>query len=185
VAPRRRLGNGISIAAHNSSPSDRSRRRYVHRILFSHHRISTFQYRLSGLDCRTQKLMLARRAISRLPVFVRSFSKYPTFPLLRSCNLERSLAYQQVRGINSKPNSTSSNLLASRIPTLPPVKKSAITAAAMSTSSASSSNGEVDLGNYEVLSEFSLEYAPVTVTKYRSKKTGFQVVVGNHKGELQ
>jgi hypothetical protein len=43
---------------------------------------------------------------------------------------------------------------------------------------------KVDLGNYEVLTEFSLEYAPVTVTKYRSKKTGFQVVVGNHKGEF-
>lgn len=47
----------------------------------------------------------------------------------------------------------------------------------------SNSSDRVDLGNYEVLSEFSLEYAPVTVTKYRSKKTGFQVVVGNHKGE--
>lgn len=43
---------------------------------------------------------------------------------------------------------------------------------------------KVDLGDYEVLTEFSLEYAPVTVTKYRSKKTGFQVVVGNHKGEF-
>jgi hypothetical protein len=151
----------------------------------AHRRISPFQYCRLGLDHRTQKPMLARRAISRSPVFARSFSKNPAFPLLRSCNLERSLAHQQTRGINSKPNSTSSNLLSSRISTLPPVKKSATTAAAMSTSSASSSNGEVDLGNYEVLSEFSLEYAPVTVTKYRSKKTGFQVVVGNHKGEPQ
>ncbi|KAJ9111193.1 hypothetical protein QFC20_002687 [Naganishia adeliensis] len=43
---------------------------------------------------------------------------------------------------------------------------------------------KVDLGDYEVLTEFSLEYAPVTVTKYRSKKTGFQVVVGNHKAPI-
>lgn len=46
-----------------------------------------------------------------------------------------------------------------------------------------STDQKVDLGNYEVLTEFSLDYAPVTVTKYRSKKTGFQVVVGNHKGK--
>ncbi|KAJ9101136.1 hypothetical protein QFC21_003354 [Naganishia friedmannii] len=47
-----------------------------------------------------------------------------------------------------------------------------------------STEQKVDLGNYEVLTEFSLDYAPVTVTKYRSKKTGFQVVVGNHKSPI-
>lgn len=46
-----------------------------------------------------------------------------------------------------------------------------------------SSAPEVDLGNYEVLADFALEYAPVQVTKYRSKKTGLQAVVGNHKGK--
>jgi hypothetical protein len=52
-----------------------------------------------------------------------------------------------------------------------------------STIMSASSTPDVDLGNYEILSDFALEYAPVTVTKYRSKKTGFQVVVGNHKGK--
>lgn len=49
------------------------------------------------------------------------------------------------------------------------------------TATASPSGG--DLGAYELLTEFKLDYAPVTVSKYRSKKTGFQVVVGDHKCE--
>ncbi len=39
------------------------------------------------------------------------------------------------------------------------------------------------LGNYELLTEFKLDYAPVVVSKLRSKKTGFSVVVGNNKSE--
>jgi Zn-dependent M16 (insulinase) family peptidase len=42
----------------------------------------------------------------------------------------------------------------------------------------------VDLGNYERLTEFKLAYAPVTVAKYRSKKTGFSVVVANNKAPI-
>lgn len=42
----------------------------------------------------------------------------------------------------------------------------------------------INLGNYELLTEFKLDYAPVTITKYRSKKTGFSVVVGDHKSPI-
>ncbi len=38
-----------------------------------------------------------------------------------------------------------------------------------------------ELGNYEVLADFHLDYAPVNVLKIRSKKTGFSVVVGQAK----
>ena len=126
--------------------------------------------------------MLARRAILRSPVFARSFSKSPAFPLLRSPTFERCLAFNQARAVSNTSVPFSSTRLSSRISSLPPIKKFITTSAAMSADSVNTSGG-VDLGNYEVLSEFSLEYAPVTVTKYRSKKTGFQVVVGNHKGE--
>lgn len=47
-----------------------------------------------------------------------------------------------------------------------------------------SSTANVDLGNYEQLTEFKLAYAPVTVAKYRSKKTGFSVVVANNKAPI-
>lgn len=39
-----------------------------------------------------------------------------------------------------------------------------------------------EFGNYEVLTDFELAFAPVRVTKFRSKKTGLQVVLGHHKG---
>jgi hypothetical protein len=39
-----------------------------------------------------------------------------------------------------------------------------------------------DFGNFELLTSFDLEYAPVKVSKWRSKRTGLTVVVGGHKG---
>jgi hypothetical protein len=39
-----------------------------------------------------------------------------------------------------------------------------------------------DYGNFELLTSFDLEYAPVKVSKWRSKRTGLSVVVGGHKG---
>ena len=183
-----RLRNGHLDHGHNSSPSDPFHpecelvRGICRRRLFRHHRIPSFPSHRLGSDCSIRKPMLARRAIPRSPVFARSFSKTPAFPLLRSPTFERCLAFNQARVVSRTPVSFSSTSLSSRISSLPPIKKSITTSAAMSADSANTSGG-VDLGNYEVLSEFSLEYAPVTVTKYRSKKTGFQVVVGNHKGE--
>jgi hypothetical protein len=41
----------------------------------------------------------------------------------------------------------------------------------------------VDYGHFELLQSFPLKYAPVTVSKWRSKRTGLTVVVGSHKGE--
>lgn len=43
---------------------------------------------------------------------------------------------------------------------------------------------DVNFGNYEQLTEFKLAYAPVTVAKYRSTKTGFSVVVANNKAPI-
>jgi hypothetical protein len=37
------------------------------------------------------------------------------------------------------------------------------------------------LGNYEILTDFKLEYAPVNIIKLRSRKTGLEVVVGQTK----
>lgn len=42
----------------------------------------------------------------------------------------------------------------------------------------------MNLGNYERLTEFKLPYAPVEISKYRSKKTGFQVVVANNRAPI-
>ena len=57
------------------------------------------------------------------------------------------------------------------------------TSRAMSTF-ATAEQDAVDFGNYERLTEFKLAYAPVTVAKYRSKKTGFSVVVANNKAPI-
>lgn len=48
----------------------------------------------------------------------------------------------------------------------------------------SSQSTNVDCGNYELLSEFKLDYAPASVAKYRSKKTGFTVVVADNKAPI-
>jgi hypothetical protein len=37
-----------------------------------------------------------------------------------------------------------------------------------------------DFGDFELLQSFPIKYAPVTVSKWRSKKTGLTVVVGSH-----
>jgi hypothetical protein len=41
-----------------------------------------------------------------------------------------------------------------------------------------------ELGNYEILTDFDFDFAPVRIIKFRSKATGLQVVLGNHKGLL-
>jgi hypothetical protein len=40
------------------------------------------------------------------------------------------------------------------------------------------------LGNYELLTHFQMKYAPVTVAKYRSTRTGFSVVVADNKAPI-
>ena len=155
-------------------------RRLCRRDSFRHHCIPSSLSRHLGLKYRTREPMLVRRAICRPPVFARSFSKTSALPPFRSSIVKRGIACTQARTVNKTPSFFAKP--SSRIVSLPPVKKFFATSATMSADSPRHS-GEVDLGNYEVLSEFSLEYAPVTVTKYRSKKTGFQVVVGNHKGK--
>lgn len=122
--------------------------------------------------------MLAR-AISRPSVSVRSLGKYPTLTTLRPTAIAKALSPRVTQRLLSNSRLKATNLLSSRPLPISFVKVPANTIRNMSTST----DQKVDLGNYEVLTEFSLDYAPVTVTKYRSKKTGFQVVVGNHKGK--
>jgi hypothetical protein len=40
-----------------------------------------------------------------------------------------------------------------------------------------------DFGDYKLLSSFEIKYAPVSVGKWRSTKTGLSVVVGSYEGE--
>jgi hypothetical protein len=44
------------------------------------------------------------------------------------------------------------------------------------------SNGDerLDYGNFKLLQSFDIKYAPVTISKWRSEKTGLTVVLGSH-----
>lgn len=42
----------------------------------------------------------------------------------------------------------------------------------------------VDFGHFEPLTAFNIKYAPIHLAKYRSKRTGLSVVVGNHKSPI-
>lgn len=43
---------------------------------------------------------------------------------------------------------------------------------------------DIDLGNYDLITDFQLDSAPVHVIKLRSRRTGLQVVLGQHKGQF-
>ncbi|KAJ9110677.1 hypothetical protein QFC19_001506 [Naganishia cerealis] len=120
--------------------------------------------------------MLAR-AIVRPPVSARSIGKYSTLTTLRPTSLAKTLISKGNNSLQSISHLKAATSALSPPLTFLNAKLPTHTIRNMSTSATQ----KVDLGNYEVLTEFSLDYAPVTVTKYRSKKTGFQVVVGNHK----
>jgi hypothetical protein len=49
---------------------------------------------------------------------------------------------------------------------------------------ASESSKAVNYGHFEPLQSFNVKYAPVQVAKYRSKRTGLTVVIGNHKSPI-
>jgi hypothetical protein len=41
-----------------------------------------------------------------------------------------------------------------------------------------------DFGSFKLLQSFPIKYAPVTVSKWRSEKTGLTVVVGSHEAPV-
>lgn len=41
-----------------------------------------------------------------------------------------------------------------------------------------------DYGNFKLLQSLELKYAPVTVSKWRSEKTGLTVTLGNHSSPI-
>lgn len=47
-----------------------------------------------------------------------------------------------------------------------------------------SSTAAQDQGNFKLLKSFPIGYAPITVSKWRSEKTGLTVVVGSHQAPI-
>ena len=41
-----------------------------------------------------------------------------------------------------------------------------------------------DFGNYKLLQSFRVEYAPITISKWRSDKTGLSIVLAQHQSGL-
>ncbi|OXG18692.1 cytoplasmic protein [Cryptococcus neoformans Tu401-1] len=75
-------------------------------------------------------------------------------------------------------------LILSRLRRLPPLFKHGTSTHYPITLRMASSTAAQDQGNFKLLKSFPIGYAPITVSKWRSEKTGLTVVVGSHQAPI-
>lgn len=80
--------------------------------------------------------------------------------------------------------STTHMLILSRLRRLPPLFKHGASTHYPIALRMASSTAAQDQGNFKLLKSFPIGYAPITVSKWRSEKTGLTVVVGSHQAPI-
>lgn len=80
--------------------------------------------------------------------------------------------------------STTHMLILSRLRRLPPLFKHGTSTHYPIALRMASSTAAQDQGNFKLLKSFPIGYAPITVSKWRSEKTGLTVVVGSHQAPI-
>ncbi len=131
-------------------------------------------YRTSRRMTLTSIKSFSLQRATRISISSRSFQIRP----LNSNKPPFSSIHSSIRFSSSRRPTNVSPSLPLPYPTLDQTSRT------MATSSDQTNLPVQDYGNFKLLQSFPLEYAPVTVSKWRSEKTGLTVVLGSHSCEL-